>query len=350
MRANNEPRKMSFGNDNNNNCIEKSQESASTAGTQENDFDRNPVTNRSYDAAFKSFFSRKSVLAIILHGVVPEFKNMHPSEIENYIISSDTNEENAEKYSEEDVTYGSKILYDVVAKCNLPHKELDDIEQIQLSIVIDLEMQRKYNMTYDILDRATYYASRQLAKQVVVKSHYEKLHPVYSIWICLTGIPKQLQNTVHQLRLTDSSTTNCINERSLINVDLLLLSEKYDWDITDDETIKFLQAVFNDKLRDQSFNPYLKINPGIEKEVNIMTNWQEQYNLEIETERMQAEARGKAIGEAQGEARGKAIGIIEMKLDSGIRDKNDIIETIVRLTDYNETDATEFVNDYLNKH
>ena len=69
-----------------------------------------------------------------------------------------------------------------------------------------------------------------------------------------------------------------------------------------------------------------------------MTNWQEQYNLEIETERMQAEARGKVIG------------IIEMKLDSGIRDKNDIIETIVRLTDYNETDATEFINDYLNKH
>lgn len=34
------------------------------------------------------------------------------------------------------------------------------------------------------------------------------------------------------------------SEKSLINIDFLLLSEDYDWDTSDATIIKFLQAVF----------------------------------------------------------------------------------------------------------
>ena len=50
------------------------------------------------------------------------------------------------------------------------------------------------------------------------------------------------------------------SEKSLINIDLLLLSEKHDWNPADAMVVKFLQAIFKDKLRDNNFNPYLRVN------------------------------------------------------------------------------------------
>lgn len=130
--------------------------------------------------------------------------------------------------------------------------------------------------------------------------------PVYSTWICLYGIPEVQQNTVQSFRLQNVLSNYYPSEKSLINIDLLLLSEKYDWNPADATVIKFLQAIFKDKLRDNNFNPYLRVNEEIEKEVQVLMTEQEQYEYELEAEK----AEGRAEGREEGRAEGKAEGII----------------------------------------
>ena len=80
-------------------------------------FDDSASSNRkenklSYDDAFKRFFSRKAALAVLLKEIIPDYHDLPISEIEELIISSRINQLNAEK--EEDVIFGSKIMYYVV--------------------------------------------------------------------------------------------------------------------------------------------------------------------------------------------------------------------------------------------
>lgn len=256
---------------------------------------------RAYDTAFKNFFKRKAVLAIMLKEIIPEYKDLLPSDIELLIQSSDVNQLNAETLSEEDTTFCSKVLYDIVVSCKLPESE----ECVNSSIIFDLEMQRKFNMPYDILDRATYYASRLLAKQSVKDSKYDTLVPVYSTWVCLSGIPKEYQNTIHNFRLQNVSDSYYPSRKSLINIDLLLLSEHYDWDVTDNTLIKFLQAIFKDRLQDASFNPFLNVDNVMQKEVQVLMAEQSQYDYELQIEREQAAKEGREAGMAEGRAEGE---------------------------------------------
>ena len=80
-------------------------------------FDDSASSNRkenklSYDDAFKRFFSRKAALAVLLKEIIPDYHDLPISEIEELIISSRINQLNAEE--EEDVIFGSKIMYYVV--------------------------------------------------------------------------------------------------------------------------------------------------------------------------------------------------------------------------------------------
>lgn len=267
-----------------------------------------------YDSAFKKFFRRKEVLAIILREIVDEFKGMDLEAVADCITESKVNDLDAETLSEEDVTFDSKIIYDLVVYCSLPKT----FQTIAVGIIFDLEMQRKYSMSYEIIDRAVYYASRHLAKQSVKNSTYDQLLPVYSTWICLKGIHKELQNTVHSFRLRDNAKNCIIPKKSLINIDLLLLSEKYDCESeynTDEPIIKFLQAIFKDNLRNKELNPYLKVTEEIEREVDAIMVEQSKFDLEIISEREDARREGLAEGLAEGIEQG-----IERLLAKGVND------------------------------
>lgn len=163
-------------------------------------------------------------------------------------------------------------------------------------------MQRKYQMPYSLYDCAIYYTSRLLARQSVEHSSYDKLLPVYSTWICLCGIPENLQNTVHSFRLQDAGTPRIDLPRSLFNIYFLLLSEDYDWDASDATVVKFLQAVFKNRMNDATFNPYLTVNHEMNEEVHAIMIDQEQYEYELQVEREQAAAEGRAKGRAEGRA------------------------------------------------
>lgn len=271
----------------------------------------------SYDDAFKRFFSRKAVLAVLLKEIIPDYHDLSISEIEELIISSKINSLNAETLAEEDTIFGSKVLYDVVIQCAEPNTYT--LPVLEANIIFDLEMQRKYQMPYSLYDRAIYYTSRLLARQSIEHSSYDKLLPVYSTWICLCGIPEELQNTVHSFRLQDVGTPQIMLQKSLFNVDFLLLSEDYDWDTSDATIIKFLQAVFKNRMADSAFNPFLQISPEIESEVESIMSAQEEYEYELQVEREQAAAEGRAKGIAEGRAEGIISAAVRMHMtDIGV--------------------------------
>lgn len=109
------------------------------------------------------------------------------------------------------------------------------------------------------------------------------------------------------------------SEKSLINIDFLLLSEDYDWDTSDATIIKFLQAVFKNRMTDSAFNPFLQISPEIESEVESIMTTQEEYEYELQVEREQAAAEGRAEGRAEGKAEGIISAAVKLHMtDAGV--------------------------------
>ena len=57
-------------------------------------------------------------------------------------------------------------------------------------IIINIEAQRGDTKEYDIMNRATFYASRMISSQKerdFTNSNYDDIKRVYSIWICMDG-------------------------------------------------------------------------------------------------------------------------------------------------------------------
>ena len=97
---------------------------------------------------------------------------------------------------------------------------------------INLEAQNDFNPGYPLLKRAVYYCGRMISSQygtVFVKSHYEKIQKIYSIWIC-TMPTKKWEYNISRYRLTEEHLMGHAQaERShydLINIVLVCLGSK----------------------------------------------------------------------------------------------------------------------------
>lgn len=76
-----------------------------------------------------------------------------------------------------------------------------------IRLIINVEAQNDFHPGYPLLKRAIYYCSRLISSQygsVFVKSHYEKIQKVYSIWIC-TAPTKNWSYTITRYRLQEEN-------------------------------------------------------------------------------------------------------------------------------------------------
>lgn len=266
-----------------------------------NVFDNEKATDMSYDKNFKKFFQRKEALAGILLNVVPEFAQSTHAEVMDRIITSEVNALNAELFSTEDVEQKQTILYDVVVKVNVAYQRRD------VHLIFDLEMQRKYRPGYPLFNRMIYDLSRLIAKQDIENAQYQDLVPVQSTWICMKGVPAELQNRAFHFEFTpfeDGMVSNVVRTKftgiDLVRTDLLLLSENYDWDENDPAVIKFLQSVFHNKMQVREFNPYVTMDVDVMQEVNAIMTENEKYEADLNAERAEARVEGHAEGLAEG--------------------------------------------------
>ena len=261
-----------------------------------------------YDAAFKRIFSRKRILAAILLNIIPEYKGLDVSEVEGLIIEDPLIDSLADLKNTEEVGFSKKIIYDIVIMCKYPNSK----KELAVDLIFDLEMQMEYNMNYSIVQRAIYYASRKLAAQLHKKQNYSDLVPVYSAWICLHDVPKSLQNSVYSFRFSGVNSNNVTNlkleqEAQLINVDLILLSEQYDWNKSDEPVIKFVQAILKNNLTNRDFNPYIEPDSSLLEEVQIIMSKEEEfleiYNMHeqrVKEAEEEAELKGREKGRLEG--------------------------------------------------
>ena len=208
------------------------------------------VNEVTYDKPFKRLFSRKAILAVILSNIIPEYKNLPLSEIEDLIVTDKNDSKRAALGNLEDIGFRKTIEYDIVIQCTIPGKGLASV-----NLYFDLEMQRSFRPGYSIVQRAIYYAGRLLSSQLEESKNYSDLVPVYSTWICLDKVPQPLQNSVYSFRMSGINNKGIVDkgmeaEAQLINIDLLLLSVDYDWDVDDNDLVKFLQAIFKNRLSD----------------------------------------------------------------------------------------------------
>ncbi len=160
---------------------------------------------KAYDAACKKVLAEKIILAWIMKYTVKEYEDISVSEIaEKYIIDEpkiagvsvlpdETNSTKILGVGVEDITVTEgTVTYDIQFRVLLPKSE----EVVQM--IINVEAQNDFNPGYPLIKRGIYYSARMISAQygtVFIKSHYEKVQKVYSIWICMNP-PKERSNSI----------------------------------------------------------------------------------------------------------------------------------------------------------
>ena len=159
-----------------------------------------------YDENAKELLAEKIILAHILSGSVPEFRNVAPEDIipliegtpqvsEVPVFPGGTINPKVTGLSNEDSTPNEgKVTYDVrFFVWTLDKKSM-------LKLIVDIEAQKDYYPGYDIVTRGIYYGARMISSQAGTEfgnSDYNNIKKVYSIWICM-DTPKYAENTISE--------------------------------------------------------------------------------------------------------------------------------------------------------
>lgn len=164
------------------------------------------------DQSVKNIFSYKPIMGNILKYTVEEYKDCSLEKIMECIegdtiqtgtalIEEDMAKSIRGEKTEANTADESAATFDILFRSLLPNTT----GNILVNLHVDFEFQNNYMPGYPIIKRGVYYASRKLSAQLdkIGKNGegYKNLEKVYSIWICLDKIPKDLQNTVSYYRM-----------------------------------------------------------------------------------------------------------------------------------------------------
>ena len=276
---------------------------------------------KAYDEACKRVLSDRGIMAHILKACTEEFKDCDLQDIAQRYIQGEPSisriavepeailprieSEQTEDKSEAEGTVYYDIRFHAVAPV--------DGKLIQL--IINLEAQNDFNPGYPLLKRAVYYCGRMISSQygtVFVKSHYEKIQKVYSIWIC-TMPTKKWEYNISSYQLTEKHLIGHTQaERShydLINIVLVCLGNKSYQHLKG--ILRLLNMLLLDNIGSQEMQELLTtefnvtMTPHLEKGVAEMCNLSE--GIERRGE-LRGRKLGEEVGEKRGELRGRKIG------------------------------------------
>ena len=159
-----------------------------------------------YDEKAKKLLGHKIILAYILVNTVEEFQGMNPKDVVKYIegepyistVPLDPGMTNTKEIKEESIK--ETEIPEQVIGLNTENSEINEgmirfdiIFYVRMKdgltqIIVNIEAQKEEPGKYYILNRAIFYVGRILSSQKgrdFVKSEYNKMKRVYSIWICM---------------------------------------------------------------------------------------------------------------------------------------------------------------------
>ena len=153
------------------------------------------------DAQSKVLLRSKEVLAVILQGVVEEYRGYSRREIMDFIeadsivdgkeVSPGRTNAQILGDSTEFALLNEKVSqFDLFFRAKNPQLST---EKVLIRLHIDVEPQKTYRPGYPIEKRGIYYLARSLSSQlslVTETTDYRRLEKCYSIWICRDDIPQ----------------------------------------------------------------------------------------------------------------------------------------------------------------
>ena len=134
------------------------------------------------------------------------------------------------------------ILFDIIFYVRL--------KEGRSKIIINIEAQRKEQTEYDILNRAVFYASREISSQKnreFVNSNYNDIKKVYSIWICMN----MSENSMNHIHLTnDTIIGNQVwkGNEDLVNIVMIGLAKEISPKEEKHELHRLLGALLSETL------------------------------------------------------------------------------------------------------
>ena len=171
------------------------------------------------DAESKELLRNKAVLAVILKGVVAEYKGYSREEIMEFIEPDSVTDETEVSPgrtntkvvgdSAEFSLLNEKVSYfDLAFQAKNP--ELST-ENVRVSLHVDVEAQKTYHPGYPVEKRGIYYLARRLSAQLSLLTEttdYNQLEKCYSIWIFREDIPKRMKYSVSVYEITNTEETS----------------------------------------------------------------------------------------------------------------------------------------------
>ena len=216
---------------------------------------------RGLDAECKTILYKKEVLAVILQGVITEYKGYSRQEVLEFIEDDSitrtmevspgrTNTETRGSNTEFIHLNEKTSNFDLAFQAKNP---LLSTEDIQINLHINIEPQKKYKTKYPIEKRGIYYLARRLSSQlslVLEKTDYAPLEKCYSIWICRDDIPSEdcYSISVYEIVNTKNTSANTVAKESYDLMTLVVIklgNEVYNGDKEDEgyELLRFLNAI-----------------------------------------------------------------------------------------------------------
>ena len=191
-----------------------------------------------YDEKAKQILGQKWVLAYILIHTAEEFKGMELEEVISYIEGEPYIGNVPVEPGLTNITSKSKGT--MISGLNTENSEINEGEiyfdvlfyartrDRASKMILDIEAQKDEPSGYDILNRAVFYVSREISSQKnreFVKSEYNNIKHVYSIWICMN----QKKNTLEWYHLTKESRLEVKEwkgRKDLINIVMIGLAKE----------------------------------------------------------------------------------------------------------------------------
>ena len=234
------------------------------------------------DRTVKNILSFKPLLARIFKEVVTECRDMSVEQIEGCIEGEpligeipvdDVPVDNIEKISglntEATQRGNAYITYDTLTYLKIPQDEIKEY----IKLIVNVESQNEDKPGYDIPLRALFYCARMISSQQgrEFSTHaddpvkYGNIKKVYSIWICTETAQKRANSIEkYDIRRSFLVGNNDDNPRyDILNAVLINISEKHDTGEVENDTIKLLTDLFDERISGEDKVRILQENYGL---------------------------------------------------------------------------------------
>ena len=234
------------------------------------------------DMTVKNILAFKPLLARIFKEVVTECRDMSVEQIEGCIEGEpligeipvdDVPGDNLEKISglnTEAAQHGEDyITFDMLTYLKIPQAGIQEY----IKLIVNVESQNEDKPGYDIPLRALFYCARMISSQQgrEFSTHaddpikYGNIKKVYSIWICTETAQKRANSIEkYDIRRSFLVGNNDDNPRyDILNAVLINISEKHDTGGTDNEAIKLLTDLFDERISGEDKVRILQENYGL---------------------------------------------------------------------------------------